>query len=66
LLRLPEIQAEPAKAMCRTCGVQAQCLTYALEHVDVVGVSGGTSTRERAVARRQGLDAEMMIAEPER
>ena len=36
-----------AKAVCRDCTVRAECLEYALVHVEKLGVWGGTSERER-------------------
>ena len=37
-----------AKKVCRRCVVQAECLTYAIEHGERFGVWGGLSERERA------------------
>ncbi len=37
-----------AKKVCRRCVVQAECLTYAVEHGERFGVWGGLSERERA------------------
>ena len=45
--------AEPAKAFCRRCPAQADCLDYALAHDERFGVWGGTSPRERDRIRRQ-------------
>ena len=39
-------QAE-AKTICRTCPVQHECLTYALEKPEPYGIWGGLSERER-------------------
>lgn len=44
---------EPAKAICRACEVRAECLEYALVHVEKWGVWGGKSERERRRIRRQ-------------
>ena len=38
------------KAMCSKCPWKQECLTYAL-HYTVVGIWGGTSTRERQAIR---------------
>ena len=40
-------QIEAAKAVCQRCGVQDQCLHYALESHQSHGVWGGTSEEER-------------------
>jgi WhiB family redox-sensing transcriptional regulator len=40
-------QIEAAKAVCQRCGVQDQCLHYALESHQSYGVWGGTSEEER-------------------
>ena len=47
---LEEIQA--AKALCRTCPVQAECLAFALETNQEAGVWGGASEEERRQLRR--------------
>jgi WhiB family redox-sensing transcriptional regulator len=40
-------QIAAAKAVCASCGVQNQCLRYALESHQSHGVWGGTSEEER-------------------
>lgn len=40
-----------AKAVCGTCIVRAECLTWALEHNERHGVWGGLSERERRALR---------------
>jgi WhiB family redox-sensing transcriptional regulator len=40
-------QIEAAKAVCQGCGVQDQCLHYALESHQSYGIWGGTSEEER-------------------
>jgi WhiB family transcriptional regulator, redox-sensing transcriptional regulator len=40
-------QIDAAKAVCQRCGVQDQCLHYALESHQSYGVWGGTSEEER-------------------
>ena len=46
-------QIENAKAVCRTCDVQQNCLEYALTTNQDSGIWGGTSEEERRVLRRQ-------------
>ena len=41
----------PAKAICAHCTVRDDCLRYALEDRDTVGIWGGTSGRERRAIR---------------
>jgi WhiB family redox-sensing transcriptional regulator len=36
-----------AKAICRSCAVQAECLDWALDHDERFGIWGGLSERER-------------------
>lgn len=40
-----------AKAVCKKCPVQAECLDYALADDSCVGVWGGTSTLDRRALR---------------
>lgn len=47
-----EQQIETAKAICRTCLVQAQCLDFALVTNQEDGVWGGTDEEERRKLRR--------------
>jgi WhiB family redox-sensing transcriptional regulator len=47
--------AELAKAICRTCPVQAPCLAYALDRPGLRGIWGGLSERERRAARRRAV-----------
>lgn len=46
-------QIENAKAVCRVCEVQQQCLDYALATNQDSGIWGGTSEEERRALRRQ-------------
>lgn len=39
--------ARPAKEVCRSCEVRAECLEYALVHDERFGVWGGKTERER-------------------
>lgn len=41
----------PAKAVCRSCEVRAECLGYALEHRIMFGIWGGLSESERRPLR---------------
>lgn len=46
-------EAEAAKAVCRSCSVQAACLEWALRHREKEGVWGGATERERRRIIRQ-------------
>ena len=46
-------QIENAKAVCRACDVQKDCLDYALVTNQDSGIWGGTSEEERRALRRQ-------------
>jgi WhiB family redox-sensing transcriptional regulator len=41
-----------AKAVCRECDVQVECLTHAMTNGETKGVWGGLSERERRRIRR--------------
>lgn len=41
-----------AKAICRACPVQQECLTYAVNNGEKFGIWGGKSERERRRIRR--------------
>jgi WhiB family transcriptional regulator, redox-sensing transcriptional regulator len=45
--------AAPAKRVCMTCLVRAQCLDYALEHRINHGVWGGLGERQRRALLKQ-------------
>ncbi|SFD74615.1 WhiB family transcriptional regulator [Streptomyces aidingensis] len=47
------LQIEEAKAVCRRCPVQKQCLAWALETRQEHGVWGGLSEDERRKAARR-------------
>ena len=40
------------RAICRSCLVTDQCLAFALDHPEVVGVWGGTTAKERMKLHR--------------
>ena len=48
-------QIESAKAVCRACEVQPQCLEFALATNQESGVWGGTSEEERRKLRKQWM-----------
>ncbi|MEU3948887.1 WhiB family transcriptional regulator [Streptomyces sp. NPDC029526] len=47
------LQTEQAKAVCRRCPVQQQCLDWALESGQTLGVWGGTGENERRALKRR-------------
>jgi WhiB family redox-sensing transcriptional regulator len=48
------LQTEQAKAVCRRrCPVQEQCLQWALDTGQSIGVWGGTSENERRALKRR-------------
>ena len=55
---------EEALSYCCRCEVRAECLEAAFDlGQQAVGVWGGTSARERRVARQRGWDAERLLEE---
>lgn len=44
--------AAPAKAICATCPVTAECLAFAMDEREDYGVWGGLSARDRRMLRR--------------
>jgi WhiB family redox-sensing transcriptional regulator len=51
--------AMAARATCARCPARAECLEYALEYVELVGIWGGCNSDERArirAERRNGHD----------
>ena len=46
-----------AKAVCERCPVRAECLDYAMENHEVVGIWGGLSARERRQLSRTRREA---------
>lgn len=49
-----------AKLICGRCVVREQCLAYALEDRDLLGVWGGTAPRERNEIRKQQRRDELL------
>ncbi|MFG3550512.1 WhiB family transcriptional regulator [Streptomyces sp. NPDC047725] len=47
------LQTEQAKAVCRRCPVREQCLQWALDTGQSLGVWGGTSENERRALKRR-------------
>ncbi len=47
------MQIEDAKAVCRSCNVVTDCLSWALESGQDSGIWGGLSESERRVMRRR-------------
>ncbi|MET9993975.1 WhiB family transcriptional regulator [Streptomyces mutabilis] len=47
------LQTEQAKAVCRRCPVREQCLRWALDTGQSIGVWGGTSELERRALKRR-------------
>ncbi|MFD5494406.1 WhiB family transcriptional regulator [Streptomyces sp. NPDC001812] len=47
------LQTERAKAVCRRCPVREQCLDWAMDSGQSLGVWGGTSETERRALRRR-------------
>lgn len=45
-----------AKAVCATCPVASECLTWAIETNQGEGIWGGHTPRERRVIRRRWLE----------
>jgi WhiB family transcriptional regulator, redox-sensing transcriptional regulator len=52
-LELGDRSADEARAICRRCPVQGECLQSALADRELVGVWGGTTERERRAMRRR-------------
>lgn len=47
------LQTEQAKEVCRSCPVQQQCLDWAMDTGQSLGVWGGTSETERRALKRR-------------
>ncbi|GGS60203.1 MULTISPECIES: WhiB family transcriptional regulator [Streptomyces] len=48
-----QVQSEQAKAVCRGCPVREQCLEWALDTNQSIGIWGGTTELERRALRRR-------------
>ncbi|MEV6809918.1 WhiB family transcriptional regulator [Streptomyces sp. NPDC051129] len=48
-----QVQTQQAKAVCGRCPVREQCLGWALDSGQIVGVWGGTTELERQALRRR-------------
>jgi WhiB family redox-sensing transcriptional regulator len=44
---IAEDDIAPAVAICERCFVRAECLAYAVSHLELTGVWGGTAARVR-------------------
>ncbi|MET9449891.1 WhiB family transcriptional regulator [Streptomyces cinerochromogenes] len=48
-----QVQSEQAKAVCRRCPVRDQCLEWAMDTDQSIGIWGGTTELERRTLRRR-------------
>jgi WhiB family redox-sensing transcriptional regulator len=51
------VQQEQAKSVCRRCPVREECLQWALDTGQTIGVWGGTSENERRALKRRAASA---------
>jgi WhiB family redox-sensing transcriptional regulator len=56
------VQIEHARAVCRQCPVQTDCLDFALSTNQDSGLWGGTSEEERRVLRREYVARQKAVA----
>jgi WhiB family redox-sensing transcriptional regulator len=56
------VQIEHARAVCRQCPVQSDCLDFALSTNQDSGIWGGTSEEERRVLRREYVARQKAVA----
>ncbi len=45
-----------AKCVCRNCPVREECLDFALEHNETIGIWGGKSAKERYWMKRKAKE----------
>ncbi len=57
------LQVEEAKTVCRRCPVMEDCLQWALEAGQDLGVCGGMSEEERRAAKRRAARARARSAD---
>ncbi|KOU15354.1 WhiB family transcriptional regulator [Streptomyces sp. WM6372] len=57
------LQIEEAKAVCHRCPVRANCLQWALEGGQDLGVCGGMSEEERRTVKRRAARARTRSAD---
>jgi WhiB family redox-sensing transcriptional regulator len=56
------VQIEHARAVCRQCPVQTDCLDFALSTNQDSGIWGGTSEEERRILRREYVARQKAVA----
>ena len=56
------VQIEHARAVCRQCPAQTDCLDFALSTNQDSGIWGGTSEEERRVLRREYVARQKAVA----
>jgi WhiB family transcriptional regulator, redox-sensing transcriptional regulator len=56
------VQIDHARAVCRQCPVQADCLDFALSTNQDSGIWGGTSEEERRILRREYVARQKAVA----
>ena len=53
--------ARAARLTCQRCPARAECLDYALEHVELVGIWGGCTFDERSRIRAERRRADNLV-----
>ena len=53
--------ARAARSTCARCPARVECLDYALEHVELVGIWGGSSFDERSRIRSERRRADNLV-----